>query len=212
MTKQLTTQNATITTAAVEVKSLTITGKQVTLAVFRQLREARLIAPDGTLNGTPWGYVNYCPEKKVTRDDGSGDIIECASTDHRHVVWQMGTELRRSRVSPPETWRTGFWSDWTDTFAQASYCTNQHRQPEWLTSVLREGWNEHDFMHDGLRCTACATLERPYEPGHVCWTLEDLEAARVALSAEVVVEKQARVRRRDAWQAMLDLPQLFIAV
>ncbi|MFF2944053.1 hypothetical protein ACFVSQ_29845 [Streptomyces niveus] len=85
MTKQLTTQNATITTAAVEVKTLTISGKQVTLAVFRQLREEPLIAEDGTLNGVPWGTVNYHPDK-------------CSSGDHWHVVWQRGAELLRARV------------------------------------------------------------------------------------------------------------------
>lgn len=84
--KQLTTQNATITTAAVEVKTLTISGKQVTLAVFRQLREERLIAEDGTLNGVPWGDVNYHPDK-------------CGDTHpHWHIVWQRGSELLRSRV------------------------------------------------------------------------------------------------------------------
>ncbi|MER5473735.1 hypothetical protein [Streptomyces sp. NPDC002685] len=86
MTKQLTTQNATITTASVEVKTLTISGKQVTLAVFRQLRDAPLVAGDGTLNGEPWGIVNYHPDK-------------CGNDpEHWHVVWQDGTELRRSAV------------------------------------------------------------------------------------------------------------------
>ncbi|MFC8724310.1 hypothetical protein [Streptomyces bacillaris] len=88
MTKQLTTQNATITTAAVEVKTLTISGKQVTLAVFRQLQEEPLIAEDGTLNGEPWGTVNYHPDKWCTED----------RRPHWHVVWQRGTELRRARV------------------------------------------------------------------------------------------------------------------
>lgn len=87
MTRQLTTQNATITTAAVEVKTLTISGKQVTLAVFRQLKEEPLIAPDGTLNGEPWGVVNYHPDK-------CGDDPE-----HMHVVWQKGPDLRRSYVT-----------------------------------------------------------------------------------------------------------------
>lgn len=87
MTKQLTTQNATITTAAVEVKILTISGKQVTLAVFRQLKEEPLIAEDGTLNGEPWGSVNYHPDK-------------CSdAAEHLHVVWQKGAELRRSNVA-----------------------------------------------------------------------------------------------------------------
>ncbi|WP_328449896.1 hypothetical protein OG780_19410 [Streptomyces sp. NBC_00386] len=84
--KQLTTQNATITTATVEVKTLTISGKQVTLAVFRQLREEPVISSDGTLNGEPWGTVNYHPDK-------CGD-----EPDHWHVVWQSGGELLRSLV------------------------------------------------------------------------------------------------------------------
>ncbi|MFJ6293230.1 hypothetical protein ACIQJX_07700 [Streptomyces griseoviridis] len=87
MTKQLTTQNATITTAAVEVKTLTISGKQVTLAVFRQLREEPLLDADGNLAGVPWGVVNYHPDK-------------CANSvsEHWHVVWQRGSELLRARV------------------------------------------------------------------------------------------------------------------
>jgi len=85
--KQLTTQNATITTASVEVKTLTISGKQVTLAVFRQLREEELIDWDGALNGSPWGYVNYHPDK-----------CEGSRWAHRHIVWQRGPELLRSRV------------------------------------------------------------------------------------------------------------------
>lgn len=89
MPKQLTTQNATITTATIEVKALTIGARQVTLAVFRQLRSEQLIAEDGTLLGTPWGTVNYHPDK-------------CADEkEHVHVVWQKGTELRRANVQAP---------------------------------------------------------------------------------------------------------------
>lgn len=87
MAKQLTTQNATITTAAVEVKTLTISGKQVTLAVFRQLKRQPLIADDGTFNGEPWGIVNYHADK-------------CADEhEHWHVVWQHGNELRRDSIT-----------------------------------------------------------------------------------------------------------------
>ncbi|MER5348932.1 hypothetical protein ABT093_01140 [Kitasatospora sp. NPDC002551] len=86
MAKQLTVHNATINTAAVEVKTLSISGKQVTLAVFRQLRDEQLIADDGTVNGQPWGFVNYHPDKC----DGA--------RAHKHYVWQRGDELLRSRV------------------------------------------------------------------------------------------------------------------
>jgi hypothetical protein len=92
MTKQLTTQNATITTVAVEVKALAISGKQVTLSVFRQLQEEQLVADDGTLNGVPWGYVNYHPDR-------CGD-----QADHWHVVWQKSDQLRRSLVVQEPRW------------------------------------------------------------------------------------------------------------
>lgn len=87
--KQLNAQNAVIKTATVEIKALTVSGRQVTQAVFRQLREEELIAEDGTLNGVPWGYVNYHPDKC------GGDLGDC---QHRHIVWQRGEELLRSHV------------------------------------------------------------------------------------------------------------------
>ncbi|MEU0035509.1 hypothetical protein [Streptomyces sp. NPDC006333] len=93
MPKQLTTQNASITTVAVEVQALTISGKQVTLSVFRQLQEESVVAHDGTLNGVPWGYVNYHPDK--CSDDAA----------HWHIVWQQGAELRRSRVDREPRWK-----------------------------------------------------------------------------------------------------------
>lgn len=109
MPKQLSTQNATITTASVEVKTLTISGKQVTLAVFRQLREEPLIAEDGTLNGVPWGVVNYHPDK-------CGDSLP----KHRHIVWQCGDELLRCRVEiiAPFDWPSHRFQDVaTDAYA-----------------------------------------------------------------------------------------------
>ncbi|MFF4836585.1 hypothetical protein [Streptomyces sp. NPDC001315] len=86
MTERLTTQNATITTATIQIQTLTIGKKQVTLAVFRQLPEEPLISDDGTLNGEPWGRVNYHPAK-------------CEGhANHWHIVWQQGSELLRATV------------------------------------------------------------------------------------------------------------------
>lgn len=84
-TRRITTHDASVKTAAVEVKALTISGKQVTLSVFRQLVNEPLINPhDGTLFGTPWGRVNYF----------WGDC----EPDHLHVVWEKSRELRRACV------------------------------------------------------------------------------------------------------------------
>ncbi|GIF08910.1 hypothetical protein [Actinoplanes siamensis] len=87
MTKPpLTVHNAAISTARVEIKTLTVSGRQVTLAVFRQLREAPVIEDDGVLAGQLWGVVNYHPDK-------------CADLpEHWHVVWQRDADLLRSLV------------------------------------------------------------------------------------------------------------------
>ena len=100
---QLTVHNAQMSTATVEIKTLTITGKQVTLAVFRQLIEEDLIAEDGTLDGIPWGTVNYHPDKC-----GTGDYWK--DHPHWHVVWQKGGELRRSLVRTQYAVPYVFWS------------------------------------------------------------------------------------------------------
>ena len=105
MTAQLTVHNAQITTAKVEIKTLTISGKQVTLAVFRQLIEEPVIADDGTLNGVPWGTVNYHPAKTCRAEEHAGEREHYDYLgSHLHVVWQKGTGLRRSTVRTETNW------------------------------------------------------------------------------------------------------------
>ncbi len=99
----LTVQNAEITTARVEIKTLTVSGKQVTLAVFRQLRDTQVVRDDGTLAGQPWGVVNYHPDR-------------CDKNPaHLHVVWQRGTDLLRSAVEVRPTFDK-FCPDEADSF------------------------------------------------------------------------------------------------
>jgi hypothetical protein len=86
--------SAEVSTATIEIKTLTIGRKQVTLAVFRQLDQEVLVDPrSSALYGVPWGRVNYCPSKACAGEGG-----------HLHVVWQKGIELRRATVS---RWWTG---------------------------------------------------------------------------------------------------------
>lgn len=88
----LTPKSAQITTAAVEIKALTVNGKQVTLAVFRQLYNEPLYDHlTWRAVGTPWCRVNYHPDK-----------CERDTIAHEHVVWQKGDELRRARVDRPK--------------------------------------------------------------------------------------------------------------
>jgi hypothetical protein len=90
----LTTYNAEIGTATVEIKTLTVSGKQVTLAVFRQLRERPLISFDDglTLNGNPWGVVEYHPDGKA-----------CAKGEHIHVIWSSENGIFRDSIAAPST-------------------------------------------------------------------------------------------------------------
>jgi hypothetical protein len=83
----LTVQNALVRSATVEIKSLTVSGRQVTQAVFRQVPYLPILQADGSLAGTPWGWVNYW-----WKDN------EEIGLDPLHVLWQEGGELRRAIV------------------------------------------------------------------------------------------------------------------
>jgi hypothetical protein len=85
--RRITTHEATVSTASITVKTLTLDKRQVTLAVFRQLLREPLIDPQTLLlRGVPWGIVNYHPDR-------CHDAAE-----HLHVVFQVGDELRRAWV------------------------------------------------------------------------------------------------------------------
>lgn len=79
-------ENAQIRTAAVEIKTLTVSGRQVTLSLFRQILEESILDEiNFKLNGTPWGLVNYFHK-------------ECHESFKINVIWQKGNELRRCAI------------------------------------------------------------------------------------------------------------------
>lgn len=93
-------EQAAISTARISINTLVVNDKQMTLAVFRQLKNVPII--DAFYNwkprGKPWGHVNYF----------WGD---CKEGTHLHVVWQHGEELCRSCVFPiPERG----WLEWNE--------------------------------------------------------------------------------------------------
>ena len=98
MTMTIAVEQAQILTATVEIRTMTVNGKQVTLSLFRQLKDQDLIQGTDTgfaLQGHPWGVVNYHPDAACAKGGGR----------HLHVVWQSGDELRRAWV--PRWWDTG---------------------------------------------------------------------------------------------------------
>jgi hypothetical protein len=88
---QISAQQAIVKTAQVEIKTLSVSGKQVTLAVFRQLDKREIIDyQTQKLNGIAWGRLNYHPDK-------------CAdSREHIHIVWQKDEFLYRDSISTAE--------------------------------------------------------------------------------------------------------------
>jgi hypothetical protein len=101
----LTTKEATVQTVQVEIQTLRVSKKQVTMGLFRQLPYERLVDPETVqLCGVPWGHVNYWWE-----GDGRNDLW--MHNSHRlHVVWQLGETLRRAVVyeKPPQDEMDGF--------------------------------------------------------------------------------------------------------
>ncbi|MGI8542201.1 MAG: hypothetical protein ACR2MD_01830 [Aridibacter sp.] len=84
---QIATQQATIKTAEISIKTLTLKNKQVTLAVFRQLDQADIIDEDSCkMNGIAWGRINYHPDKCGNK------------SEHIHIVWQKDNFLYRNTI------------------------------------------------------------------------------------------------------------------
>lgn len=87
----ITTKEATIQTFQVEIQTLRVNNKQVTMGLFRQLPLGRLIDNDTvTFNGIPWGHVQYWWDS-----DGRTDY---KTYNKLHIVWQFGNTLQRSIV------------------------------------------------------------------------------------------------------------------
>lgn len=126
----LTVHNAELKTAAVEVKTLTISGKQVTQAVFRQLQEEGLISRVWTFRGIPWGRVNYHPDEECKQTgphatDRWGKKDYYCTANHIHVVWQLNTELRRTLI-----WDVCDcpWRSWQNTEEDYAWDKEQRKQ------------------------------------------------------------------------------------
>jgi hypothetical protein len=124
---RITVDQAEIHTASVEVKTLTLKGKQVTLAVFRQLQQETLLDADGSFIGLPWGTVNYHPEKGCPSTEAEMAEVAASKETHLHVVWQKENELRRATVYEPEP------------YPNPNLYRSEHGD-RWLKVALLAGW------------------------------------------------------------------------
>ena len=224
MTLAISIHEAKINTVSVQIKTLTVTGKQVTLAVFRQIQRENIKAGDW---GDPilWGHVNY-----HTKD--------CPHGRHVHVVWQKGDELRKADVTPPDVSMNDDYDIYDVPSAGA-----------WIVAAVAEGWcfkggpgyrksitiNFDDCVVKIIE----GDLPEGYwedlwdaggKDGHGHWnedrkqrSLEKLQKfcadgelhsrfLRQAIKKDLVDATIEREQFWKQWQEYLDLPHLFIAV
>lgn len=177
---------AVVKTATVEVRSLTITGKQVTLAVFRQLQEEDLVDYFNgfELAGVPWGHVNYHPDKGCA-DEGR----------HLHVVWQKGEELRRALV---------VWNGWR--YQHRALADRLREMRNFIALAMCQ--REKVFEHDATDGKVTPIIERYYggkNPVTVAgnrWRMEvDNEVARLISQHQRFPESFAQGVRERAEKA-----------
>lgn len=109
MTLHIETKSATLDTLAVTIQALHVSGKQMTLAVFRQLPTTLAYGEDGSLLPLEyWGVVRY-----AIKDEGDawvvcatgGRLYRCPLNWQGDSVWRAEAELKHAKAIV-EWWRT----------------------------------------------------------------------------------------------------------
>jgi len=93
--KLVNVDEVSVSTLSVEIKTVSVGRRQMSMALFRQLPREPLIDDDDDdlrLNGMPWGRVNY-------HWDGCFHPVDDESHVHVHVLWQRDNVLFQSAVS-----------------------------------------------------------------------------------------------------------------
>jgi hypothetical protein len=94
----ITVRQAQLETVQVDVHALRVGHKQMTQSVFRQLRPEHPVDYEKEeLRGDLWGTVNYFWKGCSTHWNGQ--------VEHLHLIWQLGDELRRCCIYPPDRCR-----------------------------------------------------------------------------------------------------------
>ena len=223
MIAKLNAHEATIQTASVSVKALTIEGRQVTLAVFRQLKDERLLSNEGHLAGIPWGTINYfwgdCSKKKP----------------HLHVVWQKEDELRRSCVFPQDepVASEHFWElsqaylqlkiieerwwprDKFGTHLSAYQRTRFGWRYWWVMESSLILWKELDeyvSRYNKQESELSAIFEARKKEISLTFGMDGIENLKTACQSEELKLLESHARYLENFSTLSKLEQLFIAV
>jgi len=220
----------------VTLRTVTVDGRSMTVAAYRQLPERTLIGWDGVFKGEPWGWVNLCPSR------------DCPTGAHRHVIWRDGTGLCRDVCTPAGRFEP--WSDWGDVWAVLAAADTTRRHLKWNGRTTRVTFVENlpavectlpgrDYSFERAVAETQGKAEPPpcsCEPSRaggevqhygceVTWrkaqamleeraakeehTLKEVDAL---IRAEVREQHAAYVGRSERWGDVGNLPQLFLGV
>jgi hypothetical protein len=238
-TKTLLSRDAVIRTATVEIKALTLGGRQITQSVFKQIPDEMLVNPETLeLRGFPWGQVNY----------RWGDCSDRGQA-HLHVIWQSGPVLRRACIDPDPAHQPGVClasgrlRRHVEAIHRAAFLwLSTQKKPtyhgDYFTNMSIDGWSctlspdeavrvrhRWDFPQlsgyvaklDGLSHGALIALYEGWPASLDGPDSEDGFQPSAASFREILARADAEIaRRRRAWavryEELARLDQLFIAV
>jgi hypothetical protein len=228
-----------VKTAAIEIKTLILEKKQVTLSVFRQVSNEELLNCNNlqySLNGIPWGTINYFFGDNKDKDD----------SQYMHIVWQKGNELRRCVVA----------KSFDKTNDSAQIRSELRYQRECYFSYVdeekkdRRGYNSNEFYENNIIYLEGQLLQLKQviekrqktidENNHIegwkeknsyqfLWLKEEIEKSEL-LTVKIEEKKQEALQYKASVEdlekdlealtksynsliaSLIELPQLFIAI
>lgn len=146
-----------ISTLSMEIKTISLNKKQMTLSFFRQIPREKLIDFDSAkLNGVPWGRINY-----FWQDHSAGDI---------HVIWQNNNQIFRDIVSTEDRLHIGMKniSRLNERLVSCELDRNKHQaevdggntwrkqlvtqEQRWIDDILKELRVEKAWVDQYQRC------------------------------------------------------------
>ena len=184
--RALTALSAELLTASVSIKTLTVAGRQVTQAVFRQLIDESIVDLETMqLRGVGWGHVRY--------------LIDLKPEVAINLVWQSGNDLRRCIVR--RRLRD----------AQVPLGSGVHRAGDEFSCDCLVDAGNWPFVWEFPKPPPISLKNVPF-PERVAREKEYSVECRYALSAGLRSYEAHQRKYSDLVAPLFDLPQLFIAV
>jgi len=183
---QVETKNASLDTLSVTIQALHVSGKQMTLAVFRQLPIGAAINKDGSLVDLDfWGLVRYQIKDEASLwavASAGGILYRCDAAPHRTTVeaWERSAACANSDLAQYRNWEP--------------------------MAIARQAWQSQECS---VRYKSLPPPDTDYNLGHL---RIGNEAYYVAACDEAEASVVTARRFQKSVAALALLPQLFIAV